>query len=255
MPRYLVGLRRDGSIETGAWENEGAISHFRFYIESIAHFLSNKDKMQSSLAQLDISDSQQAEILSSGLVRYFLTINEPAVVLANAYLIGNFPPYKRLQLLTALKVLARLREAHNIAIAVLRNVFQNQRLQLGIGHNWQFFEGFGGKLLHILQEYCTEFFEKEESNSDFIGMHYYFRRTIPTSPKDRWKRQYSDQPIFGDIFPAGIQIVMERMHSKHPTKALSFRKLASPIEMICALLAVGDYGCRRSLGSLTNQCV
>ena len=51
------------------------------------------------LAELNLSPDAQEKILSEGLVCYFMTINEPTVLLFNSYMGGMFPPYKRGSLL------------------------------------------------------------------------------------------------------------------------------------------------------------
>ena len=77
MPKFLIEYDREGIIKTGAWEHRDALQHFRFYAQNVVRFLADSSTLRGILAELNLSVDQQDRILSHGLVRYFMPINEP----------------------------------------------------------------------------------------------------------------------------------------------------------------------------------
>jgi beta-glucosidase len=222
MPRYLVGTDRSGNITTGAWENPEVVQHFRFYLANIIRCLTDKMRVAGVLKAVGVSPARCDAILQQGLVQYFMTINEPAVTLFNGYINGTSPPYKKGSVLTVSRVLARLVDTHDVAREELKRGLrtQSREPQVCIGHNWQYLDGFVGKMANEFQVRWTEDFERNGKYSDFLGLHYYFRETIPLSDSARKLRDYSDQPAFGDVYPAGILAVLKMMHAKYPQKEI-----------------------------------
>lgn len=70
-PLHLLEIDKDDNIIKGAWEHENLIRHFHFYVQSVVHFLSNKDKLRRALKTAGYSKNKQAELIEEGLVRYF----------------------------------------------------------------------------------------------------------------------------------------------------------------------------------------
>ena len=196
MPRYLVQTDRNGNITAGAWENPEVTQQFRFYLANMIRFLIDEKSVVSILKTIDVSTEQRDAILHEGLVRYIMTINEPAVILVNGYLTGTAPPYKHSSFLALSRVLARLVEIHDIAREQLKQGLrtQSREPQVCVGHNWQLFDGFIGNVVHDFQVQWTDRFERDGKHSDFLALHYYFRRTIPLSASASRLRDYSDQP-------------------------------------------------------------
>jgi len=219
MPQDLTRIDRNGNISGGAWEHPDIAKRFRFYVESVVRFLSDEGEVKNILKELDIALEQQSKILSEGLARYFLTINEPAGALYNGYLSGIFPPFKRFRLLSVLPVLNKMVEVHDIATAVLKEGLRRQKYQpqVGVAYNWQCHEGLVGKIAQEIHEYCTHRFEREGDHSDFLGLDYYFRYKFLTN---RAKREYGTQPSFGDIHPEGIFQVIKALHLCYPKKSI-----------------------------------
>jgi beta-glucosidase len=222
LPKYLVETDRDGSIKTGGWEHCDAIHHFRFYIQNVIGFLANPIRIRAALAELNLSPDVEDRIISDGLVRYFMPINEPTVLLFDSYLGGLFPPYKRGNLLMVRRLLNRLVKAHDIALDMIKQGLKAQKSepQVGVGHNWQCFEGFLGKLARWFQEHFVTSFERQGRHSDFLGIHYYFRWKGPLTPGERRQLDYSDQPSFGDVYPSGIRNVIAQVNSLYPQKPI-----------------------------------
>jgi beta-glucosidase len=222
MPRYLIKTDRNGSITAGGWEHPDVIRHFRFFISNVVAFLYQEPRIRPILEQLQLGREIQDRILHEGLVRYVMTINEPAVTLFNGYLGGTMPPYKRTGVFALRRVLSRLVEAHDLALNELKqaSVTRQAPAQVCIGHNWQYFDGIIGRLADEFQREWTASFERDGQHSDFLSLHYYFRQTIPLGSREQRQRDYGDQPSFGDIYPQGILKVLELMHSSYPSKQI-----------------------------------
>jgi beta-glucosidase len=222
MPMWLTRIDSVGNIITGGWEHTDVLKHFRFYIKSVLRFLSNEDKMRDALRDAGLDVQNQDQLLAMGLVKYFMSINEPAAILSNGYLTGIFHPYKHCRLLTMKRILGKLVEAHEIARDEIKRILrsQPQEAQLGIGYNWQCWEGMLGPLMRGLEHIITRTIEKDGTYSDFIGLQYYMRLKLPMLPGERTKRDWSDHPGFGDIYPRGIFDVLKRMHAAYPRKPI-----------------------------------
>lgn len=222
MPRYLIEIDREEGIRAGGWEHRDALQHFRFYTENVIRFLADESRIRDILAELNLSLEAQKKILSDGLARYFMTLNEPTVLLFSGYVVGLFPPYKRGNLLAVRRLLKRLVEAHDIALDQIKQGLKTQKYepQVGVGHNWQHFEGLLGEIGKRFQEHFLSGFEREGRHSDFLGIHYYFRWRGLLSRGERKRREYGDLPIFGDVYTPGILDVIRRVNSLYAQKPI-----------------------------------
>jgi beta-glucosidase len=225
MPTFLVHVNKTGSIIDGAWEHPNVLNHVSFYVQSVVGFLANRDKMRTVLKGAGYTDEVQAEFLDEGLIRYFMSINEPLITSFNGYVTGIFPPYKRAHPTLCRAISDRLVSAHYImrhAIQKLDTLLPHGKAtQLGVGYNWQFYDGPFGHVVHkYFNELYTNAFERAAASSDFIGLHYYCRQTMPFYSV-RWKgRVYSDMPGFGDIYPPGVYDLLHIMHRLFPEKPI-----------------------------------
>ena len=222
MPKFLIECDREGIIKTGAWEHRDALQHFRFYTQNVVRFLGDPSTLRGILVELDLGADAVDKILCDGLVRYFMPINEPTVLLFNSYLGGMFPPYKRGNLLAVRRLLQRLVKVHDIAYDEIKQGLRSQKSepQVGVGHNWQYFEGFLGKLGQWFQEHFVTNFERRGKHSDFMGIHYYFRWKGRLTSAEKQQLDYSDHPSFGDIYPPGIRNVIAEVNSLYPQKPI-----------------------------------
>lgn len=221
MPKSLTITDANGDIAAGAWEHADAVKLFRFYVKSVVRALADNSRIRHIARQLSLRNQFLEELDSNAIASYFLTINEPSVVLLNSYLGGIFPPYKRLCFQKTRCVLAKLIQAHDMAFEEIRNgLGRRNPPQVGIGHNWQLFEGLAGDAPAKAQQYCMSRFERDGLYSDFIGLHYYCRYTVPMPSSVRQKRDFSDHPLFGDIYPEGIVDVLRRIHCAYPKKKI-----------------------------------
>ena len=219
MPKDLTITGPNGDIAVGAWEHEDAVKRFRFYVKSVMCALADSNRVRAIARQLSLSDKLLECLVSNGIASYYLTINEPSVVLLNSYLGGIFPPYQRLSVQKTRRVLRTLIQAHDVATEAIKDVLRGGTPpQVGIGHNWQLFEGIAAEGPAKAQQYCMNRFERNGLYSDFIGLHYYCRYTVPMLSSVRQKRDFSDHPRFGDIYPEGILDVLRCVHRAYPNK-------------------------------------
>jgi len=219
MPIFLLKMDAKENINAGAWENKEILEHFRFYVKNVIKYLSDKDFIREVLQKEGYSQEKQDRFLAEGLVRYFITINEPINLLFPTYILGVFPPFKKLRFDLIRKVTAKIVQAHDIAIDEIRNGHLpagRGPIKIGVSHNWIYFDGlFGGLLNWLVNSRLTKKFERRKSETDFIGLSYYFRMKF--SPF-RSKREYGDNPYFGDIYPSGIFEMLKRMNKEYPNK-------------------------------------
>jgi beta-glucosidase/6-phospho-beta-glucosidase/beta-galactosidase len=217
MPRFLTSIDKKGAITAGAWEHPEALAHIAFYIERVAEFLNDKDKIRDILERGGFAKSLQDKLIAEGLVKYFMSINEPFTVLENGYFFGVFPPFRSLRLRAiATSILPRMVAAHDIIRETLK---RHGDAEVGVGYNWNYMDGFGGQFLHeLLDVKITDNFERDGSHSDFLTLQYYFRLTLPFAGMHREGRDYSDHPFFGDIYPEGIYNMLMGIHAAYPEK-------------------------------------
>lgn len=225
MPNYLVTLKPNGEIDRGGWENPKVADHFRFYVEEVVKHLNNEDFVRKNLLDEGFNKEDIDKFLNEGLVRYFISINEPTSILLPGYLAGVFPPFKIGKVFEAKKVLERLVQAHDIAQAELKKGSKKfgpiTEAQVGVAHAWTYFDGVLGKIVdEIMNKQITKSFERTGAYSDFLALQYYFRmRILPlTSPEK--PLAFGEHPDFGDIYPKGIYHLLKEMHDMYPRKEI-----------------------------------
>ena len=218
MPRYLLEENEEGQIVQGGWEHPEVAKHFRFYIDNVVRFLGDDDRIRQILSEEGFDQDAQDKFLGEGLARYFITINEPNSIILPGYIGGVFPPFKKGRVDLIRGVLGRLVEAHDIAFNELK--LKGQDRQVGVAHAWTYFDGILGGLAHeLVNKKVTDQFERTGEYSDFLGLQYYFRMTIPLLARVA-DRHYGDHPAFGDVYPPGLYELMKKMHATYPNKEI-----------------------------------
>ena len=226
MPKYLVETNNQGDITRGAWEHPDVTHRFRFYIDNVVRFLADEDKIHGILKNAQFGKEAQDKFLAEGIAQYFMSINEPMSTIQNGYLAGVFPPYKHAVsggVFDLKKVTENMIEAHDIAFGELKSGLkghQENEPKVGVGYNWSYFDGALRSIPHGMSKTLTKQFERGGNNSDFLGLQYYFRMTMPLLPGQKKNRDYSDHPGFGDIYPPGIYELLKDMHDLYPQKQI-----------------------------------
>lgn len=219
MPTYLLETDRNGDVRDGGWEHPEVARHFRFYVENVFRCLADTDQVRVALREAGLDRQGQDRFLAEGVAKYFMSLNEPAVTLYNSYLAGVFPPYKRGNVVVAKEVLGRMVEAHDLVFQEAKEALRGpgREAWVGVGYNWQYFDGVFGGIAHEFDEYYTDKFERNGAYSDFLGLHYYFRMTLPLLAGKRG-RAYGEHPAFGDMHPEGVFHVLRQMNRAYPQK-------------------------------------
>lgn len=232
LPLTLCGVKKN-AFTSGGWEHGDVVRYFIYYADIVQKVLRDKEYLRRRMEELDLGSDQQAQILDTQLVKYFITINEPSTLWLNSYMAGVFPPYKKFRLLSFNTLLDKMATVHeHMSECFLRYG------KVGVAHNWTYFDGWMGNYLQKhLNEAITAKFEQRVQHSDFVALQYYCRTSVPslaTRPlPPSWQirpmgRDYGDHPDFGDIFPQGIYYHLKRMHQLYPSKPLWVTEFGFP---------------------------
>ena len=159
--------------------------------------------------------SRYAEHLArnfEGLVRHWMTFNEPTVYILNAYLRGEWPPAKK-NILSVMKIYKRFSEAHNEAYAKLHKI--SPKIKVGMVSAISCLEANNQKsLLDKFSVLVANYFGNKrmpklvKEKSDFSAVNYYFRKKIsfPLTLRE-YNKETSD--LGWGISPEGIYHVLE----------------------------------------------
>lgn len=180
----------------GGWANKKAPEYFERYAEYVARLLGKE-------------------------VPYWITINEPMVVLGAGYVKGDWPPFHRKDFFGFLLSLRHMTKAHKRVYALLHRL--NPRAQVGIAQSVNYFEQAGRGLLGVLdapylllmRRFKNEFFlDKIKSSQDFVGLNYYNHYKVSV-----WKGKFQDgnrRSDFGwEIHPEGIYHVIKEAYARY----------------------------------------
>ena len=181
----------------GGWENFNAPNYFERYVKKIIPEISE-------------------------YVDFWITINEPGVLIWGGYLAAKWPPQKKSKW-KALKAYWNLSQAHKKAYKTIHKITPKTRV--GIANNLSSFDTFHH---HSIREGIAEWFLDVTNNHffykltginthDFLGVNYYFNNYISFNGETRFpslvdvsttKKDVSD--LGWEIYPEGIfDIIMD----------------------------------------------
>jgi beta-glucosidase len=207
--------------EKGGWENEAVVDQFAIYARKVA------EAMQE-------------------YCNLWVTINEPSVYCAFAYLTGVFPPGKH-DLRTGLHVFTNMARAHAAAYHAIHGV--QPGAQVGVAHHflgffpanrWSPFDHLAAALLHNMNNYV--FFNalvdgvmrypgrsvripEAKGSQDFIGVNYYSQEVVsfnflkPASVLDQHH------------FPPGAEVAESRLFANVPEGMFYWLKWANQFNL------------------------
>ena len=154
-------------------------------------------------------------------VRYWNTFNEPNVYAMNAFLLGNFPPFRKGRYFLANRVLDNMGKAHTIAFAMLR---EKSEAPIGISLNTGYFEGEGvsGRLVAaFVRWWFMDRAAQPFRKCDFWGLSYYAYMIFDPLPMDAIerladlkKRNIPHDKMWG-YRPQGLGWALRRFHAKY----------------------------------------
>ena len=148
----------------------------------------------------------------SGLVDFWITLNEPTSVIANSYMSGAWPPQKKNPLL-ALKVYKNLAQAHNYAYNEIHKI--SPKAKVGFANILAFYEPYNknsalDKIAVKIAKYFgnEKFLNLTKDKHDFLTAQYYFhnRLKFPGRIKNE-NKTVSD--LGWEIYPEGIYHIIK----------------------------------------------
>lgn len=153
-----------------------------------------------------------------GDVTFWITLNEPDVATAHAYIKGTWPPQKK-NIFLSIKVLYRLKHAHKQAYTVIKKYFP--QAQVGIAKHQISFQIAHPTLINHFLKLITDwlwnqhFLNLIKNHQDFIGLNHYNRNVIDNG---FYKQQNSVQTDIGwEYWPDSIyQALIELKPYKKP---------------------------------------
>lgn len=152
---------------------------------------------------------------------YWNTFNEPNVYAMNAFILGNFPPFKKGKYFTANRVLDNMGAAHDIAMAMIR---EKSDAPVGISLNTAYFEGTNpaGRLVAaFVRWWFMNRAARPFKKCQFWGLSYYAYMLFDPFPVDAIdrvgeleKRNIAHDKMWG-YRPEGLGWVLRRFYKKY----------------------------------------
>jgi beta-glucosidase len=215
------------------WDNE-AVEHYRkvlrkmkelglvrmvtLYHFTLPQWLAQKGGFENRVAAAAFA--RYAWFIAKNLgdeIDIWCTINEPEVFTGQGYFKGIWPPFKN-NIFLAIKVYRNLAKAHNSAYKAIKEV-QPQAI-VGIVKNNVYYEpyadNFFDKLAAKTASYWGNryFLNMVQRHGDYIGLNYYFTRTLSLSWKGVRVMNNESRPKsdFGwQTYPPGIYHVLTEL--------------------------------------------
>ena len=188
----------------GSWENRQAVFYFERYVRKVVAVLGD-------------------------LVDFWITINEPLVLVGQSYIIGAWPPEKK-NWWTGLKVFRHLAKAHRRAYRAIHEETQQhwgKTAAVGFANNVSSFYAYrkhslSDQLFVQLFDWIFDhsFYSFTKGAHDFLGLNYYFHYRVTSASAAnfqnmlavrREKREVSD--VGWEIYPQGIFEVLTDLQS------------------------------------------
>lgn len=155
-------------------------------------------------------------------VKFWITINEPYVLIFNGYLRGKWPPFAKGFFKTQ-KTKKNLLDSHIEAYKKIKNA--NSSAKIGIAKNNTYFEPYKNRLISRLFTYYTNKnwnikpLDTINKYQDFVGLNYYFHNTVKVkfSNPEKWFNNNENKQVsdFGwEIYPEGIYKVTKQAWQK-----------------------------------------
>ena len=179
--------------DIGGWTNKKAPRYFARYVRFVAKYLGEE-------------------------VNYWITSNEPEIVIYFGYLAGSWPPFRKNDIFGFLVSASNLIKAHKRAYKVIHEIKPSAKV--GASENIVCFQSEGHwavnsffvSILDHTRNYW--FFDRIKRCMDFIGINYYTRYIF--SVFRGLHRGNGEQGDNGwEIFPAGIYHVVKKINRRY----------------------------------------
>src|SRR3989338_2848074 len=152
----------------------------------------------------------------------WITLNEPELYSILAYQRGVFPPFRR-KILTPFRVMRNLIQAHKAAFRAIKSVLPHSKIS--IAKNCVWFEPYRDRNFYdrgitwLANRMGNHYFlEKIRKQTDFIGLNYYFSRSIKFDARNGYRVMNSEALPKSDMgwqtYPQGIYYLL-RQYKKY----------------------------------------
>jgi len=181
----------------GGWRNKKAPEYFERYVERIAESMGD-------------------------LVTYWVTINEPIIVISQGYLKGVWPPFRKRNIFGWFLALDNMSAAHKRAYLLLRKL--NPHTQVGSSQAVNRYEPAHAGLLGMFESLVISpaklfkdrwFLRKIGKDQDFIGIQYYSRYKVSFSRGFFHDEREERSDMGWEIYPEGIYHVVRDIYKKY----------------------------------------
>lgn len=231
MPKSMATYDAQGVIKNGPLEHPRIVEHFIFYVNKVADFLCDPEKIRAALQEEGYQPDFLEQMCDARLLcRWFITLNEPHCLLVLPYLQGAFPPYQKGKFGKYPELLEKLRQMHIRAYEVLHEtaistqpVGEQKALRVGMVHNVT-----TESSLPLVEQFLNWGLVERMQNGvpdDFMGLQYYTRMRLALSFKGVGvagsdPRYHSDMPEMGQVYPTGVYDVLKTASGMYPDKTL-----------------------------------
>jgi len=181
----------------GGWTNKKAPEYFARYVEYVASRLGSE-------------------------VKYWITINEPAIVISKGYLKGAWPPFLKMNIFGWFEALDNMAKAHKLAYKILHN--KNPHLSIGSSHSINWYTPAHSGILGMMESIIIPpvkffkdrwFLSKTVSYNDFVGIQYYSRYKF-SFLRGFFHDEKEERSDFGwEIYPEGLYHVVSEVYKKY----------------------------------------
>jgi beta-glucosidase len=227
LPKSFAKYDQHDRIKKGPLENPRIVDHFAFYVNNVADFLFDPQKIRAAVREEGYDKNFVDQLCDERLIcRWFISLNEPVNMIFTPYMVGEFPPHQKLSIRKYPKLRNKAKKMHEISYDTLHNKATVSKphnvkdgIKVGMAHNvtgntriapYEYYANWG----------LAERME-EGADSDFMGIQYYFRIRLGLNGiKGPDSRYHSDHSQFGQVYPAGIYDVLKFASEKWPNREL-----------------------------------
>ncbi|MCX6767056.1 MAG: glycoside hydrolase family 1 protein [Candidatus Moranbacteria bacterium] len=152
------------------------------------------------------------------LCEFWVTLNEPSVVISHSYIEGIRPPQKK-NLWLAWRAYRRIMRAHNLSYKSIKEA--SEKNQVGFANHIKYFKPYKkNSVLDNLAVWVAGYFGNwifyglSKNKNDFIALQYYFRFRLKFP-----RRMINENKDFTDlgweIFPEGIYYLLKEIDERY----------------------------------------
>ncbi|MCD4694114.1 family 1 glycosylhydrolase [bacterium] len=149
------------------------------------------------------------------LVDYWITLNEPLMIIGHGYIDGKFPPNKKNDFISSFKVFNNYIKIHRNIYQIIHKKFPQAKVSIAMttgyfepAHKWNLIEVIIAKLAHYFRNEL--FINRINKQLDYIGVNYYHHDRIIWHPpfKENLNKEIDDRGW--EFYPEGIYRVLKK---------------------------------------------